>query len=71
MSGLFRNGPTHIRTMTQDLERWMAAKGYQTLADFRGRLSRRHVSDPWAYTRAQYARLLMNPDEIVRNFTVV
>ena len=42
-----------------------------TLADFRGKLSRRHVSDPWAYTRAQYARLLMNPDEIVKNFATV
>lgn len=71
VSALFRNGPSHIRAMTQDLDQWMAAKGYRTLADFRGKLSRRHVSDPWAYTRAQYARLLMNPDEIVKNVATV
>lgn len=62
VSALFRYGPGHIHDMTQNLEQWMSAQGYRTLADFRGKLSRRHVSDPWAYTRAQYARLLMNPD---------
>ena len=36
-------------------------------APMAGLVSRRHVSDPWAYTRAQYARLLMNPDELVEN----
>ena len=67
VSALFREGPAHIRTMTRDLEGWMAAKGYKTLADFRGKLSQRNVSDPWAYTRAQYVRLLMNPDDHVKN----
>lgn len=67
VSALFRHGPGHIRAMTRELEQWMISKEYATLADFRGKLSRRHVSDPWAYTRAQYTRLLMNPDEIVHN----
>ncbi|MDD5707296.1 MAG: dihydroorotate dehydrogenase-like protein [Kiritimatiellae bacterium] len=67
VSALFREGFGHIRAMTRELERWMSAHGYTTLADFRGKLSRRHVSDPWAYTRAQYARLLMDPDLLARN----
>lgn len=71
VSSLFQNGPGHIRTMVDDLERWMSTKGYHSLADFRGKLSRRRLSDPWAYTRAQYARLLMNPDELVKNGSVV
>jgi dihydroorotate dehydrogenase (fumarate) len=71
VSALFRNGPAHIRAMTGELARWMDARGYGTLGEFRGKLSRRHMADPWAYTRAQYARLLMNPDEIVKNFAVV
>ncbi len=71
VSSLYHKGPGHLRTMLQDLERWMEIKGYETLGDFRGKLSRRHVSDPWAYTRAQYARLLMHPDEIVKNFQLV
>jgi dihydroorotate dehydrogenase len=69
VSVLFRDGPEHIRAMAGARERWMETQGYKTLADFRGKLSRRHVNDPWAYTRAQYARLLMNTDEVVKNFT--
>jgi len=65
-SALFRNGPGHVQTLMRDLEQWMTAKHYQTLADFRGKLSQRHVPDPWAYTRAQYVRLLVNPEELVR-----
>ena len=71
VSILYHKGPGHLRTMLRDLERWMDAKGYETLEVFRGKLSRRNVSDPWAYTRAQYARLLMHPDEIVKNFQPV
>ena len=33
-----------------------------SLSDFRGKLSQRHVPNPWAYTRAQYVRLLVNPE---------
>lgn len=71
VSALFRNGPTHMQTMIRDLEAWMAFKGYNALADFRGKLSRRNVGDPWAYTHAQYARLLMSPDELVKNWPAV
>jgi dihydroorotate dehydrogenase (fumarate) len=67
VSALYRHGPGHIRTMLSEVEAWMAQKGYATLADFRGKLSRRHLADPWAYTRAQYARLLMNPRVFAEN----
>ncbi len=62
VSALFSRGPAHIRKMIRDLDQWMKNEGYETLADFRGTLSQRHVNDPWAYTRSQYARLLMNPE---------
>ena len=71
VSALFRNGPANIQTMIRDLEQWMALQGYNSLADFRGKLSRRHFGDPWAYTHAQYARLLMNPEELVKNWPAV
>ncbi len=63
VSALLGRGPEHLRTMTSELEQWMTDSGYKTPADMRGNLSQRHVSDPWAYTRAQYARLLMNPQQ--------
>jgi dihydroorotate dehydrogenase (fumarate) len=70
VSALFRKGTGHPRTLLSGIEKWMEEKGCATLADFKGRLSRRHSSDPWAYTRAQYVRLLMHPEEIINNAPV-
>ena len=41
----------------------MEGKSYANLASFRGKLSAEKVADPWAYTRAQYAKMLLNPKE--------
>lgn len=67
VSTLYANGLDYIASMTSRMEEWMDAKNYGTLGDFRGTLSKRHTSAPWNYTRLQYARLLMNPEELVKN----
>ena len=68
VSTLYRNKITQIGRIVADLEKWMDGKGYASLADFRGKMSRKNTADPWTYKRAQYARLLMKPDpmKIVR-----
>ena len=71
VSTLFRNGIDHLGTMLDDLERWMDAKGYETLDQVRGKLSHRRGKDPWSYTRAQYVRALMKPDPIEREYRVI
>ncbi len=71
VSALYGRGISQLRAMQEALGRWMDAKGYNTLADFRGKLSQRHAGHPGAYTRAQYARLLMNPDIIIKNAPVL
>ena len=65
VSALYRYGLGHLRTLLAEAEAWMDRKGYQRIGDFRGKLSQRHLNDPWAYTRAQYARLLMDPKVIM------
>jgi dihydroorotate dehydrogenase (fumarate) len=70
VSALFCKGTGHPRTLLDGIKQWMDEKEYNALADFRGRLSKQHSSDPWAYTRAQYVRLLMHPEEIVNNAPV-
>lgn len=67
VSAVYRRGFKHIATMRRDLETWMASAGYGSLSEFRGKLSKRHSKDPWAYTRSQYARLLLKPEEIIEN----
>lgn len=59
---LYRNKITQLGRIVNDLNKWMDKKGYASLADFRGKMSRKNSTDPWAYKRAQYAKLLMKPD---------
>jgi dihydroorotate dehydrogenase (fumarate) len=64
VSTLFRNRIPHLKTMVGGLEAWMDDKGYASLDAFRGSLSQKNSSDPWAYSRAQYVRLLLRPNPL-------
>ncbi len=68
VSALYKHKPGHISKMLTELEAWMESKSYTSLNDFRGKLSKDTLSDPFAYTRAQYVDILMNPDEIIRKY---
>jgi len=66
VSTLFLNKVDHIKTMLADIERWMDKKGYADLAAFRGKMSKKNSEDPWAYTRAQYVKMLVNPEQFLK-----
>lgn len=57
---LYKNGIPYISTMLQELESWMAGKGYRNLTDFRGKLSQQQCTDPAAFERAQYVKLILS-----------
>jgi len=59
-SALFIHGIPYISTMLRDLEGWMGEQGYDTLDDFRGKLSQKNHADPFAFERAQYVNLLLS-----------
>ena len=63
VTALYRNRVESIAKMSADLDAWMDRKGFRTLDDFRGRLSALNAENAWAYTRAQYAKMLLNPKE--------
>jgi len=69
VSTLYKNGPNHIKTILSELEKWMDEKHYSTLKDFRGKMSEGTLTkkDIWAYKRAQYVRMLMQPSEDLMN----
>jgi dihydroorotate dehydrogenase (fumarate) len=57
-SALIRKKAAHVGAMLTALEAWMQRKGYKSIADFRGKLSRKSEKDPWAYQRGQYLRIV-------------
>jgi len=44
----------------------MDKKGYATLDDFKGKLSRENLKDEFVYGRAQYVDIFKNADEILK-----
>jgi dihydroorotate dehydrogenase (fumarate) len=67
VTALYRNGVKSIRTMLDELTQWMDGKSYASIDAFRGKLSAKNTKDPWAYTRAQYAKMLLSPKEFTES----
>ncbi|MFP4470783.1 MAG: dihydroorotate dehydrogenase-like protein [Bacteroidales bacterium] len=65
---LYKNGIGQIKSMTSDISQWMDKKGYATINDFKGKLSRKSINDPFAYKRAQYVDILMKSEEIFSKY---
>jgi len=63
---LFKNKIEHISTILADLEKWMESKNYKSLKEFRGKLSKKNINDPFVYKRAQYVDLLLKSEKIFR-----
>jgi dihydroorotate dehydrogenase (fumarate) len=57
-SALYKHGIGHLKTMTMNLKRWMDTMDFDSVAGFKGILSQQHISDPTAYERANYIKVL-------------
>ena len=63
VSAVYKHNVDHVEKMIEDMIRWMESKGYEKIEDFRGKLSKGNLDDPYAYERAQYVDFLMRPYE--------
>ena len=57
-SALYKNGISYIGTMERALLLWMDSMGFQNLGYFKGAMNQKNISDPTAYERANYIRIL-------------
>jgi dihydroorotate dehydrogenase (fumarate) len=71
VSTIYRNQPSVVSDILMDLNRWMDEKEYKSLDDFRGKLSRKNLKDPFAYQRAQYVDILMKSEAIFKKYPMV
>jgi dihydroorotate dehydrogenase (fumarate) len=62
VSAIYKKGIQYIEVMLSEMEAWMKKKGYASLDDFRGKLSKENLADPFAYKRAQYVDILMKSE---------
>jgi dihydroorotate dehydrogenase (fumarate) len=54
-STLYKNGVSYIRTLLDDIEKWMAQKGYSNIASFRG-LVAKNEENTAAFERVQFMK---------------
>ncbi len=57
-SALLRNGVMYAKEVLTDLERWMEDHEYESIRQMCGSMSYRSVSDPGAFERSNYMRVL-------------
>ncbi len=71
VSSIYQNGVGQIPVILKDIETWMEGKGYKSLEDFRGKLAKKNLKDPFAYRRAQYVEILMRTNDIITKSKLV
>ncbi|MBK7028334.1 MAG: dihydroorotate dehydrogenase-like protein [Bacteroidales bacterium] len=66
VSTLYKHKAEYIATMLEDLTNWMSAKGFGKISEFKGKLSKSEVKDPFIYKRAQYIDLLLSSEQLLK-----
>ncbi len=66
VSTLFRNGVDQIGKTLIEIEKWMTDKDYRSIEDFRGKLSKKILKDPFIFGRNQYVDILLNQEPIIK-----
>ncbi len=60
VSALLKHGPEHLRTVREDMERWMQDNEYESISQMRGAMSLSRCPDPRAFERGNYMRILQS-----------
>jgi len=58
VSAILENGVGHITTLLENLTEWMQEKEYESIEQMKGSISLHHTSNPAAFERANYMRVL-------------
>ena len=56
VSTLYKNGPDMIKKILTELDKWMSDQGFNTVEQFRGKISRKYGADPAAFERMQFMK---------------
>ncbi len=57
-SALLKHGVDYLGTLREGLRTWMEMRRYESVAQMKGSMSQRNVSDPTAFERANYIKTL-------------
>jgi dihydroorotate dehydrogenase (fumarate) len=64
VSTIYNNGPEKIQNMLKDMKKWMISKNYETINDFRGKMSQQEIGNPSVFERVQFMRYFSDRDKL-------
>jgi dihydroorotate dehydrogenase (fumarate) len=70
VSTLYKHKISHISVMLDEMNEWMKSKNYNSLKDFKGKLSEKNTKDPFVYKRGQYIDLLLKSEELLKTYSL-
>jgi dihydroorotate dehydrogenase (fumarate) len=71
VSTIYLNQIEVISVMIKELEKWMDSKGYKSLNDFQGKLSKKNSENKLPYHRAQYMDFMMTTSQILKKYKII
>ncbi len=71
VSTIYLNQIDFVRTMLGEITKWMDSKGYKTISDFRGKLSKKNSENKLPYHRAQYMDFMMTTSQILKKYKII
>lgn len=71
VSAIYLNQIEYIKQMNREIERWMDSKGYNSINDFKGKLSRKNSGNKLPYHKAQYMDFMLTTSEILKRYRVI
>lgn len=71
VSSVYRNGMSQIGAMLTEITDWMKMKNYKSIDDFKGKLAKINLKDPFAFRRAQYIDIMMKQSDFYKKSLIV
>ncbi len=59
-SVIYQDGPSKISSILDGAKKWLSEHDYHSISELKGSMSYKNVSDPSAYERANYMKILKN-----------
>ncbi|RLD79314.1 MAG: diguanylate cyclase [Bacteroidetes bacterium] len=63
VSALYQKGPEFLKEVIKEIEDWMAEKGFESIAEFKGKLSQEQYVEPTLYERVQFMKYFSDRDK--------
>lgn len=63
VSTIYNNGPEKIQNILKDIKKWMISNKFETIGDFRGKMSQVESGNPSVYERVQFMRYFSDRDK--------